>query len=134
MKTQLAFSLLLLLSSACCAASTCVKYEDPTVSLKGKVIVRTFFGPPGYGENPKADSKEQQALLVLDHAICVDASRDEEGATNEIEITLVPIGNFGLSTFVGKRVTVKGSLFHANTAHHHTKVLMQLEQPSAVTE
>ncbi len=134
MSIRSAFALMLLLSGASDAANTCLRYGDPTVSLKGKVVLHTFFGPPGYGENPKSDSREKQALLLLDEPICVDATRDEAAATNQREITLVPLGNFGMSSFTGRRVTVAGSLFHAHTGHHHTQVLIQLEHPPSALQ
>jgi hypothetical protein len=136
MKTQSALALLLVFLSTNCAAGVCLKYDDKTVSVRGKVIVRTFFGPPGYGEDPKTDSRERQALLKLDHPICVDASSNEEfevAETNQKEITLVPAGSFSMSSYIGKRVTVKGSLFHAETGHHHTMILIQLEQPPSMS-
>jgi hypothetical protein len=32
-----------------------------------------------------------------------------------------------LRAFVGKAVTVRGSLFHASTGHHHTDVLIAID-------
>jgi len=120
---------LILFSGACFAADTCLKYDDPTVSLKGKVVLRTFFGPPNYGENPRTDSKEQQGILILGHPICVEASQEEKAEVAQKEITLIPLGNFGLYRYVGKRVTVAGRLFHAISGHHHTMVIIELRQP-----
>jgi hypothetical protein len=131
MKIPMALALLFL-SGSCSAASRCLKYEDATVSLTGRVVVRTFFGPPGYGEHPKTDSIEQQAILVLDHPVCVDASGGDEAAASQSEITLVPLGSVDMSRYIGKRVTVAGSLFHAISGHHYTKVLIQLKQPPAL--
>src|SRR5260370_41839008 len=46
-------------------------YEPEKVTLKGKVVSRTFYGPPNYGENPKTDSRESQYILILDSAVYV---------------------------------------------------------------
>jgi hypothetical protein len=124
-----ALLLLLLLIAPLTVSATCHDL-DPAVSvLTGKVIERTFYGPPNYGENPKSDSKERQALLVLDHPICVrrdpsiEMSQKEQ---NQELITLVPIGPIDLRPFLGKHVRVSGKLFRAITGHHHTPVLISL--------
>jgi hypothetical protein len=95
--------------------------------LTGRVKFRTFYGPPNYGENPKTDSRETQALLVLSNPVCVEANPTsyEEGEKGQRKITLVPSAGFNPPQYRGKIVTVEGTLFHAHTAHHHTPVLMQ---------
>lgn len=92
-------------------------------------MLRTFFGPPGYGENPKTDSRETQGVLLLERSICIDQNTDDfdPAETNQSEVTLVPINSVNLSSYVGKSVRVSGTLFHANTGHHHTAVLMELQ-------
>ena len=113
------------------AAAPCFHYNQDGVELSGTVILKTFFGPPNYGEDPKTDSKERQALLELDHPLCVDASPDgeEKAESQQTLITLVPLGNFSLVPLAGRHVTVSGSLYHAISGHHHTPVLISLEVP-----
>lgn len=113
------------------SAIACFKYDEELVSITGKVVLRTFFGPPGFGESPEIDSKEQQAILVLDKPLCVNASEDEDAESNQKEITLVPLKDVSLSRFEGKNIIAKGMLFHAITGHHHTAVLMLLQEPPA---
>jgi hypothetical protein len=93
------------------------------------VRLQTFFGPPNYGESPTTDSKEDQAILLLDTPICVFTSKsgNEEGVMNQFAVTLVSVHGRDLRPFAGKRAIVEGVLFHANTGHHHTPVLIQLE-------
>jgi hypothetical protein len=90
--------------------------------------LETFYGPPNYGENPKTDSRETQAILVLAKPICVDASPStyEERESKQRKITLVPPLGVNLGSYGGRFVTVTGTLFHAHTGHHHTQVLMQV--------
>ena len=120
--------------AACCtsplslATELCLHYMGDPVTLSGKVTKRTFYGPPGYGENPDIDSRETQGVLLLSEPICVDENpRDyDEAEKNQLEVTLVPLGNTNLKGYIGKQVTVQGKLFHANTGHHHTPVLIEI--------
>ena len=113
------------------AAAPCFHYNQDGVELSGTVILKTFFGPPNYGEDPSTDSKERQALLKLDYPLCVDASLDGEDKAEmqQTLITLVPLGNITLVPLAGHHVTVSGSLFHAISGHHHTPVLISIEVP-----
>lgn len=118
----------------CCCADSCVRYNEDGVVLTGKVERRTFYGPPNYGENPRTDSRETQAILRLDRPLCTAGSVDglEQAEDAQELVTLVPLGPFSLKPFAGKRVSVKGSLFHAHTGHHRTPILIELRQPPAL--
>lgn len=109
------------------AASPCLHYGGDPIALTGKVTFETFYGPPNYGENPKTDSQETQAILVLVKPICVKAGPgiDEEREKGQQKITLVPSPGFNPPRYLGKIITVEGTLFHAYTAHHRTPVLMR---------
>lgn len=109
-------------------AVPCLHYAGEPVTLSGQVTLKTFYGPPNYGENPGSDSRETQAILVLSKPICVGANpiTYEEEEKNQREITLVPSKAIELSMYAGKKATLQGTLFHAHTAHHHTAVLMQI--------
>ncbi|WP_322404040.1 DUF4431 domain-containing protein [Massilia luteola] len=101
--------------------------------MSGTVTIETFFGPPGYGESPATDLKEQQAILHLTKPLCTVASQDNPAEHDQATVTLVPMGKFSLQPFAGKLVTVSGPLFHAITGHHHTPVLIAIgEAPKAL--
>src|SRR5687768_12992313 len=53
-----------------------LEYWPAVVELEGKLIIKTFFGPPNFGENPASDSKERSWILSLDKPINVRA-KDE---------------------------------------------------------
>ncbi len=112
------------------AEAACLHYEGNPVVLEGQVSLRTFFGPPNYGENPTTDTREVQAILHLQEGICVDADPVDGGKAdaNQIDVTLVPLRGENLNVFDGRTVAVRGKLFHANTGHHHTPVLIQIER------
>lgn len=102
-------------------------YGSEKTTLTGRLISRTFYGPPNFGETPKIDARERQTILILDSAVDVIAASHnptEETERRVTEVSLVldkPVGHL-----IGRRVTVNGPLFHAHTGHHHTKVLMSV--------
>ena len=107
-------------------------YEPAVVELRGTLVVRTFFGPPNYGENPKTDSKEQQLILLLGSPVNVRGQVGDDvtvnaSVRNARRVTLVPNENYPSKKFVGRRVIVKGTLFHAHTGHHHTEILIMVQ-------
>jgi hypothetical protein len=130
-----------LLSTICVALPSwatpqCLHYEGDPVALNGKVTLRTFYGPPNYGENPKTDFRETQVILVLSQPICVEANPNlyAEEEKNQRKVTLVPSGGIDFRSYRGRFVTVEGTLFHAHTAHHRTPVLMKVVSVSSSHE
>ena len=104
-------------------------YGPEKVTLTGKVVARTFYGPPNYGENPKRDSKETQYILLLDSAIDVvttgsDPTDKTEHGVKKVTLVVLDFKAHPVEHLLGNRVKVEGTLFHANTGHHHTKVLL----------
>ena len=110
-------------------------YATQTVKLTGRLVYKTFYGPPNYGETPESDSRETQPILILDSTIYVTGknnSHDDRPDEYVREITLVGqpenedmVRLLASKPFSRKRVVVQGSLFHAHARHHHTKVLME---------
>ena len=111
-------------------AAPCLHYGGSPVTLNGKVKLQTFFGPPNYGENPDIDSRETQAILLLENPVCVEANpKDyEEAEQNQREVTLVPLGKENLKNYEGKQVLIQGTLYHAQTGHHHTPLLIEIKR------
>src|SRR5437899_12496469 len=48
-----------------------LSYEPTIVELEGTLTVKTYYGTPNYGENPKTDTKEKQCILVLSDPVDV---------------------------------------------------------------
>ena len=105
-----------------------LSYQPTVVELKGTLSVKTYYGPPNYGENPDTDTKEALPILVLSKPVSVCGNPDPKAGfdrrtvedVREIQLILtVPH-----KEFIGKTVLVKGTLFHAFTGHHHTDVLL----------
>ena len=134
--TNVLFGLFIVLSAHWVSAeSRCLNYNEDGVVMTGKVMIKTFFGPPNYGENPSTDSKETQAILKLDQPVCTNADpkNDEEAEAGLTEITLVPMQKINFRSYANKRIRVTGNLFHAFTGHHHTSVLISVtEMPRVI--
>jgi hypothetical protein len=111
-------------------------YEPATVELEGRLTVQSKYGPPNFGENPKTDAKVKVPVLVLLTLINVRGTPGD--AHNAISVRGVrriqlifsnPKTPYKEST--GKIVVVKGTLFHAFSGHHYTKVVMDVSSIEA---
>jgi Domain of unknown function (DUF4431) len=106
-----------------------VENEPGVVELEGKLTIRTFFGPPNFGENPETDSKEQGWILSLSKPIELTGITSLESGLinhdqNVREVQLVLPGAH--KELIGKKVAVKGMLFRAHTGHHHTEIVVDV--------
>ena len=114
------------------AGEACFRYEPAVVQLSGRLMLRTFPGPPNYESIQKGDRAETQALLELDRPICVLAdAKDGPNSDDERDqrvVTLVPASGLRAARNTGARVRVEGTLFHAQTGHHRTAVLIEAKR------
>jgi hypothetical protein len=107
-------------------AGDCVNYGPSVVKVTGSIFTKEYFGPPNYGENPSTDSRERFYFIALDRPLCVAGDRKgdqkAENTVKTMEMVYYP-GTFQ-KIWLGKHVSVTGTLFHAITAHHHSPVLI----------
>jgi hypothetical protein len=112
--------------------SHCLAYDPVVVELTGELISKTFPGPPGYGENLAEDRPENVLLVKLVRPICTvgdsasDLNSESVSSIRTLQVGPKKIPWGQLERFVGHKVSVKGTLFHAHTGHHRTKVLMAI--------
>jgi len=113
-------------------AADCLRYEPAPVSLTGTIAMKEAYGPPGYGEDPAHDAKEQYPVLILASPICVAGYPDDDmNSKNEVDQTAVQmvfIGSRLAPQLIGQKVTVSGNLFHRSSGHHHTNVLIKISE------
>lgn len=109
-------------------SQTCLSYEPATVSLNGIIKRHTFPGPPNYESVAKGDQPEQVWVLHLSRPICISAGSDFDTQSNVSDLQLVLVEGQKqydrYRSMLNKRVEVTGTLFQAQTGHHHTKVLL----------
>jgi hypothetical protein len=106
----------------------CFKYDSDVAKLNGTISTHVFPGPPNYESVAKGDAREQVWVLQLSKPICTSASADIEAEKDVRDLQLVfREGQKQYDEYrslKGRRVVVTGTLFHAETGHHHTKVLL----------
>ena len=117
------------------SAGECLEYEPALVTLKGVVSLKPAYGPPGYGEDPKHDAREDYLALTLDAPVCMRANSElhtEDVAETEIKAIQLVFRNGEAfrqaKRWIGMRISVAGSLYHGYTGHHHTTVLLKLRE------
>jgi hypothetical protein len=111
----------------------CLSYQPVITELLGHITRRPVLGPPGFGEDPKHDSREMALILQLDQPVCVRkgvrVEDSDEFNVKEIQLALVK-EVWKLFNPVKKQVGTKrrfkviGELYHAQTGHHITPVVM----------
>jgi hypothetical protein len=116
-----------LLASPATASGHCFKYAQANVAVIGKVVERTDWGPPNYGEDPAHDSRERHNYVLLEQPLCVDGDFDDpaERDVRTMELAWDP-DKEPFPAAVGRRVRLNGFLFHAISGHHHTRVLLMV--------
>lgn len=131
-RSHLVFFLALLGVVGCrSAVSTRLSYEPAVVTLTGTISTREAFGPPGYGEDPAHDRKENYLLLTLDSPISVAGDpKSDANSKSESDVNAVQMIYSGSHAFqkqwLDKHVSVTGTLIHGLTGHHRTPVLIQV--------
>ncbi|WP_218080218.1 DUF4431 domain-containing protein [Anthocerotibacter panamensis] len=114
------------------AARTCFSYNTVKVNLSGEVKKKVFPGPPNYQDIGSGDTLEEVWLLKLREPICTQASRKDELSEAEngvysIQMVLVKSQYRKYKKLIKKPIIATGTLFHGYTGHHHTKVLIKVE-------
>jgi hypothetical protein len=111
-----------------------LSYWPVVVELRGKLVTKMFYGPPNFGEDPKTDSKEVFFILVLSRPVNVRGNPDPNAGPDRVSVEHVREMELVLTiphkNMIGKKVILKGTLFHGFTGHHHTEVLMDVQSIS----
>jgi hypothetical protein len=114
----------------------CLAYEPDTVIVRGVLHRHTYFGAPGFGEDPSRDARETGFYLDLPVAACVSPHGSDYPAAvgvRRIQLVLDSAGYARLRPSLGKSISVGGTLFHAMSGHHHTAVLLKATCPVETT-
>jgi hypothetical protein len=116
----------------------CLKYEPAVVTLTGTLSSHVFPGPPNYESIKRGDQKETAIILTLRAPICTNGGGDQidEPENNVRDLQLVitkPEDWKTVDRRLRKRVVVTGTLFHAHTGHHRTKVLIDVTSIRSAT-
>ena len=124
------------------ALSSCYKeievesyYFQPSVSvIEGTLITRLHYGPPNFGEDPENDEHQYPFIILLDKPINVLTEDSDEVNSDTYDVSEVQLALRGepyvemAKQYKDKQIKVQGTLFSAFTGHHHTKVLMFVDE------
>jgi hypothetical protein len=106
----------------------CAGYEPDTLEVTGVLERRTYPGPPNYENIAKGDARETGYYLNLSKPLCVsrnlDATNVPTAGVRALQLVLDKTGPNRLRAKIGKRLTLRGTLAHAFTAHHHAELLL----------
>lgn len=99
---------------------------NPSYTTHTPVELTGTFGL-GVGKDAN-DKKEYYYYLKLDEPIYVVDHEYNENQSNVSKVQLAIPTVIQTRTYKGKRIRVKGSLFRSFTAHHHTRILMDVDK------
>lgn len=110
-----------------------LSYEPTVVTIGGAVEVDTFAGRPNFDNIRRGDEPEICWVLKLPKPISVlvsenDEVNESEDNVAELQLTMRNDQFEEYRKFLGRKVKVTGTLFHAVSPHHHTIVLLQVKR------
>jgi len=116
----------------------CLPYEPNIVSLAGIINKKDFPGKPNYESIGSGNERETYWILKLDRPICLSADANNElnqpeFGIAEMQLVLDSAKYDEYRSLLARPVTVRGTLFHAHTGHHHTTVLLKVLDITAGT-
>jgi hypothetical protein len=99
------------------------------------------YGPPGFGEDPEQDAREDYLAITLDSPVCLKASSElhtDDIAETDIGTVQLVFRNGNAfqqaKQWIGKKISATGGLYHGFTGHHHTAVLLEVENMTEVAK
>jgi len=107
-----------------------VFYEPEEVELSGMLYKVTYPGPPEYMSVEMGDRPEEATILTLKDPIDVESKEKDDFNEPEKgvrELQVVFSDSKPSADQMKKELTLRGTLYHAHTAHHHRRVLMMVK-------
>lgn len=130
---------IMLFSSLSLANNQTLYYEPSTITLTGIIKILKFPGPTNYTSIKDGDANETGSYLFLDRPINIEInssvkSNNDQPEKNVSLLQLVVGSKRNWNSIQeGYRVRVTGTAFRAITGHHHTRVLLNLEKISLIS-
>ncbi len=142
--SAIALFLALLGGRACASHRMVLTYEPALVELTGVLDLQTFPGPPNYESIQGGDEIERHFYLKLESPIDVLPKGEHPTIDNpeaERNVQILQLAISGEDELLwdrfrkagkGGRVKIKGTLFHRFTGHHHSRVLLSVDQMDSI--
>lgn len=139
------FFILLALSGNAFGLNRQVHYEPEKIELTGHLDLQTFPGPPNYESIKSGDEVERHFYLVLSRPVDVILTEKDKASSingdNFYNVTIFQLvvgddKHWAILRQAGEggQVTIKGTLFQRHTGHHHSRVLLVVENISQVKQ
>jgi hypothetical protein len=131
----IAQAIILILCFMACAPEAksegCLSYEPAQVTLNGTIVEKIFPGPPEFESIEKGDRPDTHWILKLSEPVCVNGDpKDEINSETETNIKAIQLivqeDDNQYKHLLSRKVVVTGTLFHAHTGYHRTRVLMEV--------
>jgi hypothetical protein len=109
--------------------ATCLTYAS-RVFVTGTLTRQVFPGPPNYESIARGDTQEIYYVLRFDRPTCVDQDPTDSQLPGikkltEMQLVLTHEQYLQLEGKIGRKIGLSGTLFPAETGHHHTPVLLE---------
>lgn len=118
-------------------SNSCLR-DDNTTKLVGKLAVQTFPGLPNYTNIEKGDEAETYWILTTKKEYCGEGQSIETGNVQRLDeksrhfqLVLTPEQYKQYKNFLNKQIVVTGKMFIGHTGHHHTPMLIEVNQMEA---
>lgn len=110
--------------------SETVFYEPEEVELSGMLHEAVYPGPPEYMDVEMGDYPEEIVILTLKDPINVEIDREDhfnEPEKGVRELQVVFSDSMPSLHQMKEEIVLKGTLYHAHTAHHRRRVLIMVK-------
>ncbi|MDD9828595.1 MAG: hypothetical protein OXU78_04565 [Deltaproteobacteria bacterium] len=115
------------------AEAECLAPGGESVTLEGRVTLRTFPGPPFFSSVARGDAAEREFMLLLDEPLCVAAPAARAGL-RELHVLLSSDIELQALSNLERRVWLSGQLVPGSTRRHRTPVLLRAHRLGALPE
>lgn len=105
-------------------------YEPEEVELSGTLHEKVYPGPPEYMSVEMGDRPEEVIILTLEDPIDVEIKGEDnfnEPEKGVRELQVVFSDSIPSAHQMKEGISLKGTLYHAHTAHHRRRVLMTVK-------
>src|SRR6266550_4877124 len=109
--------------------NSCLEYEPMVVTVLGRLTIDTFPGRPNYESVRQGDEPEPEYVLHLTRPICVrgkagDGFDSDQTGLESLQVLVDDPLRSTAHALISREVVISGTLFGAETGHHHTQVLI----------
>ena len=122
------------------AKNQLVYFEPKYVEINGVIRTLQFPGPPNYESIKNGDADETGPYLLLNNPIDVTLipkfQNDNDIPEKNVKLLQLVVQNNNDWGKIkeGNYVHIVGTLFHAFTGHHHTRVLLMIKKIKVISK